>query len=72
VGFGVDDHLIRELMRFIKMTSKKFIIEDVTWKGGAPNYFCGWYLYSRRFNLTLSFEFEYRKSRTIKGDTTTG
>ena len=38
VSFGVDDHLIRELMRFIKMTSMEFIIEDVTWKGGAPNY----------------------------------
>jgi hypothetical protein len=36
VGFGVNDHLIIELMRFIKMTSRKFIIEDVTWKGGAP------------------------------------
>jgi hypothetical protein len=44
VGFGVDDHLIRELMRFIKMISREFIIEDVTWKGGAPNYFCGRYL----------------------------
>jgi hypothetical protein len=44
VGFGVDDHLIRELMKFIKMTSREFIIKDVTWKGGAPNYFCGWYL----------------------------
>ena len=38
VGFGVDDHLIRELMRFIKMISREFITEDVTWKGGAPNY----------------------------------
>ena len=38
VGFGVDDHLIRELMRFIKMIGREFIIEDVTWKGGAPNY----------------------------------
>jgi hypothetical protein len=56
VGFGVDDHLIRELMRFIKMTrirelmrfikmtSREFIIEEVTWKGGAPNYFYGWFL----------------------------
>jgi hypothetical protein len=35
---------IRELMRFIKMTSKEFIIEDVTWKEGAPNYFYGWFL----------------------------
>jgi hypothetical protein len=23
-------------MRFIKMTSREFIIKDVTWKGGAP------------------------------------
>ena len=38
VGFGVDDHLIRELMRFIKMTGREFIIEDVTWKGGASHY----------------------------------
>jgi hypothetical protein len=44
VGFGVDDHIIRELMIFIKMTSREFIIEDVTWKGGAPNYLCGQYL----------------------------
>jgi hypothetical protein len=29
VGFGVDDHLIRGLMRFIKMTSREFMIEDV-------------------------------------------
>jgi hypothetical protein len=40
VDFGVDDHLIKELMRFIRMTSKEFIIEDITWKGGA-NYFRG-------------------------------
>jgi hypothetical protein len=26
------------------MTSREFIIEDVTWKGGTPNYFCGRYL----------------------------
>ena len=38
VSFGVDDHLIRELMRFINITSKEFIIEDITWKGGALNY----------------------------------
>jgi len=38
VGFGVDDHIIRELMRFIKMTSREFITEDVIGKGGAPNY----------------------------------
>jgi hypothetical protein len=28
VGFGVDDHLIRELMRFIEMTCREFKKED--------------------------------------------
>ena len=36
MGFSVDDHLIREPMRFIKMTSREFIIEDVTWKEEPP------------------------------------
>jgi hypothetical protein len=30
VGFGVDDHSIRGLMKFIEMTSREFMIEDVT------------------------------------------
>ena len=66
VGFGVDDHLIRELMRFIKMISREFIIEDVTWKGGAPNYFCGWYLIQGGLKF-LSFEIEYRKAVLLRG-----
>ena len=36
VSFGVDDHLIRELMRFIKMTSREFIIEDANGKEEPP------------------------------------
>jgi hypothetical protein len=36
VGFGDNDHTIRELMRFIEMTSKRFIKEDVIHNGGAP------------------------------------
>jgi hypothetical protein len=72
VCFGVDDHLIRGLISFIKMTSRELIVEDVTWKEGAPNYFCGRQSAQRRFNLFLSFEFEYMKSCTIKGDTTIG
>jgi hypothetical protein len=72
VGFGVDDHLIIGLMSFIKMTSRELTVEDVTWKGGALNYFNGRQSAHKRFNLFLSFEFEYRKSYTIKGDTTTG
>ena len=40
VDFGDNDHAIRELMRFIEMTSRESIFEDVTRNGGAPNYKC--------------------------------
>ena len=30
VGFGDNDHTIRELMRFIEMISREFIFEDAT------------------------------------------
>jgi len=36
VDFGDNDHAIRGLMRFIEMTSKRFIKEDVIHNGGAP------------------------------------
>jgi hypothetical protein len=49
------------------MTSRELTVEDVTWKGGALNYFHGLQSAQKRFNFFLSFEFEYRKSRTIKG-----
>ena len=42
LGFGDNDHAIRELMRFIEMTSMKFIFEDATRIGGAPDYKCRW------------------------------
>jgi hypothetical protein len=35
VGFGVDDHLIRELMRFIEMTCREFKKEDDVQVGGS-------------------------------------
>jgi hypothetical protein len=38
VGFGVDDHQIRGLMRFIKMTSRESKIKDDVQVAGAPNY----------------------------------
>ena len=38
VGFGDNDHAIRELMRFIEMTSMGFIFEGATRNRGAPNY----------------------------------
>ena len=38
VGFGDNDHAIKELMRFIDMTSKKYTQEDDSCNGGAPNY----------------------------------
>ena len=69
VGFGDNDHTIRELMSFIEMTSRESIIEDVIQNGGSPNYDCWRLQTQRRFNFLLYFEFEYRKSRTIKGDT---
>ena len=38
VGFDDNDHAIRELMRFIEMTSRRLIKEDVIHNGVAPNY----------------------------------
>ena len=40
VGFGDNDHAIRELMRFIKMTSRESIFDDATRNEDAPNYKC--------------------------------
>ena len=42
MDFGDNDLVIRELMRFIEMTSRDFIFEDATRNGGAPNYKCRW------------------------------
>jgi hypothetical protein len=38
MGFGVDDHQIRGLMRFIDMTSRESKNEDDVQVIGAPNY----------------------------------
>ena len=51
VGFGDNDHAIRELMRFIEMTSREFMFEDATRNGGAPNYKCRWLQTQRRFKF---------------------
>ena len=60
VGFGDNDHTIRELMRFIEMTSREFIFKDATRNGGAPNYKCRWLQTQRRFKffyiLNMSIE----------------
>ena len=40
VGFIDNNHVIRELMRFIEMTSGEFIFEDVTRNGEVLNYKC--------------------------------
>ena len=69
MGFGDNDHGIRELMRFIEMTSREFIFKDATRNGGAPNYKYRWLQTQKRFMILLYHELEYRKSRTIKGDT---
>ena len=54
-------------MRFIDMTSRKFIFEDATRNGGAPNNKYRWLQTQKRFKILIYLEFEYRKSRTIKG-----
>ena len=69
MGFGDNDHTIRELMKFIEMTSIEFIFEDATQNGGAPNYKYRWLQTQKRFKILLYLEFEYRKSCTIKGNT---
>ena len=69
MGFRDNDRTIRELMRFIEMTSREFIFEDATRNGGAPNYKCRWLQTQKRFKILLYLEFEYRKSYTIKWDT---
>jgi hypothetical protein len=38
VGFGVDDHQIRELMRFIEMINRKSKNKDDVQVADAPNY----------------------------------
>ena len=38
MDFGDNDHAIRELIRFIEMTNRKSIFEDITRNGGTPNY----------------------------------
>jgi hypothetical protein len=38
VGFDDNDHAIRKLIRSIEMISRRFIIDDVIYNGGAPNY----------------------------------
>ena len=68
MGFGNNDHAIRELMRFIEMTSREFIFDDATRNGGAPNYKYRWLQTQKRFKILLDLESEYRKSHTIKGD----
>jgi hypothetical protein len=50
VGFGVDDHQIRGLMRFIKMTSRESKNEDNVQVAGAPNYKRWLDLTQRRLN----------------------
>jgi hypothetical protein len=67
VGFSVDDHLIRGLMIFTEMISRKFFYEDVIWKGGAPNYFHERQRAQRRFKFILCFEFESRKAVLSRG-----
>jgi hypothetical protein len=43
VGFGVDDHLIRELMRFIEMTCREFKKKRMMYRlEDSPNRYDGY------------------------------
>ena len=65
MGFGDNDLTIRELMRFIEMTSREFIFDDATRNGGAPNYKYRWLQTQMRFKffyiLNLSIGKPYDK-----------
>ena len=50
-GFGDNDHIIRELIRFIEMTSREFMFEDDTRNGGALNYKYRWLQTQRGFKF---------------------
>ena len=67
MGFGNNDHAIRELMKFIEMTSREFIFKDATRNGGAPNYKYRWLQTQKMFKILLYLEFEYRKKSYYKG-----
>ena len=61
MGFGDNDHAIRELMRFIKMTSREFMFENAAQNGGAPNYKCRWLQTQRRFKFFYILNFNIGK-----------
>ena len=56
-------------MRFIELTSRKFIFEDATRNRGALNYKCRWFQTQRRFKffyiLNLSIGKPYYKGGTM-------
>jgi hypothetical protein len=58
-------------MRFVRWQAGTLRKEDDLWQGGHPNYFWWWFPTQMRFKFFLYFKFEYRKSRTIKGDSMT-
>ena len=51
MGFGDNNNTIRELMRFIEMTSREFIFEDAAQNGRAPNYKYRWLQTQKRFKF---------------------
>ena len=62
MGFDDNDHAIRELMRFIEMTSREFMFEDDTQNGGARNYKCRWLQAQRRFISFYILNLSIRKA----------
>jgi hypothetical protein len=67
VGFGIDDHQIRGLMRFIKMTSRDSK-KRMMYRLEVPQSFNGWPCWTQRsFTFIFILNIEFRKSHTIKG-----
>ena len=60
MGFGDNDHTIRELIKCIKMISRKLIFEDVIRNGGAHNYKIV------KSCTTLSISYCYQHTQIIK------
>ena len=61
MDFSDNDHTIRELIRFIEMTSREFMFEDATQNGGAPNYKYRWLKTQRRFKFFYILNLSIRK-----------
>ena len=71
VGFGVNDHQIIGLMRFIEMISRESNIENDEQVAGIQKCECELIQTQGSYMFILFLIIEFRKSRTIKGNSRT-